>query len=264
MMTHHELVEKMLSNPKVKAEYDALSDEFALFMGTKKDCVIMSSPSNLEKIASNTVLLGLASTIAAVSFPIAAFIPVLLNSLATGRFQERIKNEIEEIKELVEYSLSNVNYISDNQFKAINETILAVIQTVDSDKVIYLKNILRNILSGKVDLERYEIDVIYRILRDISSEELKYFLDIYHFEEVIISLEDNEASEKNNKLSISRKDSKIMLVTGLTQLGIFRPPISGWGGSINYLFSPICEKLIFVCASFKQEGEEEFDAPLKQ
>lgn len=29
-MTHEELVAKMLSNPKVKAEYDALEDEFAL------------------------------------------------------------------------------------------------------------------------------------------------------------------------------------------------------------------------------------------
>ncbi|WGL95860.1 helix-turn-helix transcriptional regulator [Arsenophonus sp. aPb] len=30
MMTHDELVEKMLSNPKVKAEYDAIAEEFAL------------------------------------------------------------------------------------------------------------------------------------------------------------------------------------------------------------------------------------------
>lgn len=29
-MTHDEMVEKMLSNPAVKAEYDAIADEFAL------------------------------------------------------------------------------------------------------------------------------------------------------------------------------------------------------------------------------------------
>lgn len=31
MMTHDELVQKMLSNPKVKTEYNALTNEFALF-----------------------------------------------------------------------------------------------------------------------------------------------------------------------------------------------------------------------------------------
>jgi len=31
MMTHDELVKKMLDNPKVKMEYDALIDEFTLF-----------------------------------------------------------------------------------------------------------------------------------------------------------------------------------------------------------------------------------------
>ncbi len=30
MMTHDELVAKMLANPKVKTEYDALEDEFSL------------------------------------------------------------------------------------------------------------------------------------------------------------------------------------------------------------------------------------------
>lgn len=30
MMTHEELIAKMLANPKVKAEYDALEDEFSL------------------------------------------------------------------------------------------------------------------------------------------------------------------------------------------------------------------------------------------
>ena len=31
MMNHDELVKKMLDNPRVKMEYDALADEFALF-----------------------------------------------------------------------------------------------------------------------------------------------------------------------------------------------------------------------------------------
>ncbi len=31
MMTHDEMVKKMMSNPDVKAEYDALAEEFSLF-----------------------------------------------------------------------------------------------------------------------------------------------------------------------------------------------------------------------------------------
>lgn len=31
MLTHDEMIKRMLSNPEVKAEYDALADEFALF-----------------------------------------------------------------------------------------------------------------------------------------------------------------------------------------------------------------------------------------
>jgi len=31
MLTHKELTKKMLSNPKVKAEYDSLEEEFSLF-----------------------------------------------------------------------------------------------------------------------------------------------------------------------------------------------------------------------------------------
>ena len=108
----------------------------------------LERPSSLEIVMGNTGTDIAATLLAAFSGnPVAALLPVLTNALASGRHKERVEKTISEIESVLEEHSEQLIYINDQQYKLINETILAVFQAVDQSKIEYLKRVIRNTLN---------------------------------------------------------------------------------------------------------------------
>lgn len=134
----------------------------------------MQKPSTLETFASHPLtqsVLSAASTVAA-SPILAPLVPMLINCLATGRYQERVGKAIAEIEENLAFMQEQLKNITDPQYKLLNETILAIFQTVEEEKFQYLVKAVKNTISSEI--EHSDASILARILRDISASEVVY------------------------------------------------------------------------------------------
>lgn len=208
----------------------------------------MDKPDIIERMASSVVTKIVTVGVAASMGGPAILVPMLSETVASKRQQKRVNDALLEmekkIKELGEG-------ITDSQYKIICEIILNVLQTVDDNKIDYLKSIVKKIVDRNTDMELFEADIISRILRDISSEELKFFLTISQYDKISIDFSQKISEGKvtndggKTKIFFPQESPKVMLITGLSQLSILGPPRTLWSGEVtDYSFSPICGKLI--------------------
>ena len=95
----------------------------------------------LEKVTGNLITESILTLTVAVSgIQVAALLPLLSNTLAEGRYKKRIQAFTDEINKTLKQYEQQLKNLSDGQYKLINETILAVLQTTNSNKLKYLKN----------------------------------------------------------------------------------------------------------------------------
>ena len=105
----------------------------------------LEKPSALEKVTGNTGTEMAATLLAAFSGnPVAALLPVLTNALASGRHKQRVEKAVNEIGAVLDEHSDLLRNITDQQYKLINETVLSIFNTVDSDKLEYLKRVTKH------------------------------------------------------------------------------------------------------------------------
>jgi len=171
---------------------------------------------------------------------LAPLLPVLLNSLASKRYQDRVANALQEIDTQLNELKSEVENLSDAQFKLISEMISAVIHTTDEDKLKYLVETVPRCVSV-AEIEDSEATIISRMLRDISMAELRFMLSIISLEEIVLANPD--PSRKETIDWISPKTREAELLSGLVSLGIVIPTSGGTFGTLHYRFSPVAKYL---------------------
>ncbi len=203
----------------------------------------ISEPTTLEKV-SGSISAGIAantfSTLAASSTPLAVFVPFLLQSLATGRHTKRVDKALNEINEILALHEESIKNISDTQFKLINEVISTIFQTTNNEKIIYLKSVINNtITSSEIDIN--DVDYISRIIRDISSDEIKFILNNFKYRHIFIG----EAPEKNDSLIIKENSKDEIIVSGLINMGLLYTKTSLYG-AVSFEFSPVVVKVIVL------------------
>lgn len=107
----------------------------------------LKPPSSLENVASNPITQSVFAMITT-TVPLAALLPVLAATLAATRHMRRIEDALLLITETLNKQGKAIESISDDQYKLINEIVVTLLNTVDSEKISILKDALHNTLEN--------------------------------------------------------------------------------------------------------------------
>lgn len=133
--------------------------------------------------------------------------------------------------------------LTDEQYKVINEVVLAVLQTTQETKLSYLRTAVRNALTLR-ELSQREATVLSRVVRDISAEEVAFLTRSFQCDGIQLIDVDPAQPINGNILRVGPTTQEASLVTGLYSLGVLTPGEATWGGSGVFRFSPIAAKLL--------------------
>jgi hypothetical protein len=205
--------------------------------------------SSLLKPASKTetimgslpVEIALTAVSAIAGGPLAALLPPLAKSLAAGRQKQRLETALIEVNSFLEKHEKALISFTDEQYKLINETILALLHTISEEKISYLKNAIRNVVELK-DIESQEATVLSRVLRDISANEANFLFANFAYDRINVS--SIEAEHKIKVLNIKPDTHESLIVTGLVSLGILEKAEPTWDEGDLLRYSTITGKLI--------------------
>ena len=164
-------------------------------------------------------------------------------SLAAGRQQQRVEATLIAIQKTLTEHSEALFRISDEQYKLINEVVLAVLQTTQQEKLDYLRNAIRNSLSVP-NFSAHEAVALSRIIRDISAEEAALLIRLFAFEGIQLVDEKADKDPMSTIFRLSPSSPDATQVTGLLSLGLLLPPQSSWGGIGVQRFTKLAAKAI--------------------
>lgn len=187
-------------------------------------------------------------------------IPSLVNIPIAKAHQEKLQSTLNEIEFELKKDIDLINKLNGEQFKIINELIITLNRTVDVDKIEYLKNAILKTVNYK-DYSSYESILLSRIVRDISTEEIKFIIDNYHYKTINIyswyDHKDNteEGVKKTRELNTRIKNEQgilflpdsieALIINGLVSLGVLAPDALATGIH-KYKYTDITVKLLVL------------------
>jgi len=172
--------------------------------------------------------------------PLAIFLPLLTDSLAGSRHKRRVEKAIKEIERVLEEHGDKLKDLSDSQYKIISEAILTVFQTIERQKLEYLKCAIKNTFNYPYtttsDAER-----ISRIIRDISADEAAFLIKNQSYELFQVG---EKLRTKKKAFLIKPGSQAAVLIDGLTSLGLMVIGGQTWDELFSYRFTPLAPKII--------------------
>lgn len=201
----------------------------------------MDDKTGIEKFTGNLATQTAFTAVAVSSGTIlAALLPLLNNTLANERFKKRVEKELNEINAILLEQQEHLSSLSDNQFKLINEIVLTTLQTVDEEKLQYLKNSVKNTIAGKNE-NLDNATQLSRILRDISSKEIVFLIKNREYK--YITFDENTKATEDLGLNPNSEDG--VIATGLISLGLIIPGPDLWQGQ-KYIYSLLVKELVTI------------------
>jgi len=92
----------------------------------------MEKSTAVERISGNFLAkAGLTIIAAAAASPLAAFLPLLAESLAGRRHSARIEKALEDIQRLLKEHETQIEKLTDPQYKLLNEAVIAIMQNTE-------------------------------------------------------------------------------------------------------------------------------------
>ena len=201
-------------------------------------------PTTLERVSGNLLTQSALTALAAVTGgPLAPLLPVLATSLAATRQQRRIEAELNAIQKLLAERPQAIENLSDEQYKLINETVLAVLQTTQAEKLKLLRNAIQNSLTLE-GMQSREAVMLSRIIRDMSTEEADFLLRTFQYEGIQILDAAADFETVDGLLNLSRASNDALNVSGLLSLGLLTPAESRFDSLGVMRFSSLAAKVI--------------------
>lgn len=201
------------------------------------------SETAIEKLSGN-IGTSIAGTLLAVfsGNPIASVLPILTQTLASERHKARVEETIKSISNILSEHEALLKNISDQQYKLINEIVLSVFQTIDIEKLKYLQCAVENTLHFE-ELKSQETELISRIIRDMSAEEVNFLINNFSYNRMQLSTLP-DTPEGVLRVDPNSKDG--LIVSGLISMGLLLPAEPTWDESGLQRFSNIVAKLIVL------------------
>lgn len=203
-----------------------------------------TSKTALERISGSIATESALTVVAAIAGgPLAPLLPVLAKSLAAGRQQQRVEATLVAIQETLAGQSVALSRLSDEQYKLINEAVLAVLQTTQQEKLDYLRNAIQNSLSVS-DVTAHEAVALSRIIRDISADEAALLIRIFAFDGIQLVPEEAKQEPTSSIFRLRPSSPDATQITGLLSLGLLLPPESSWEGIGVQRFTKLAAKAI--------------------
>lgn len=202
----------------------------------------MEDKSKLEKVAG-TLATRTASTaigiIGATATPLAAFVPFLVDTLASGRQTKRLEAAFQMIESTLKAHDELLANLTDDQYKVINEGISSALYTINEEKLNYLVSVITNTVEEPSSCDGVS-DHLSRVIRDISADEIVFLLNNINY--VGVAVTDDQVNNPD-LLQISPGSKEELLLTGLMHLGLVYAKDTTWDFQV-YKWSPIVERLV--------------------
>jgi hypothetical protein len=197
----------------------------------------------MEKIAGNlAVEAALTAIAAAAGTPLAALLPVLGKSLASERQKLRVEATLREMNDLLLKHESNLAALTDQQYKFINEAVLALLHTTNESKMGFLRNAVHNGLSTP-EMPDQEAVFLSRVIRDISADEAQFLIANFRYERIWFN-ETEPAERDRPTLAVKPNTHDGQITLGLLTLGVLTTAEPTWDDSGLLRFTPMAAKLI--------------------
>lgn len=201
-------------------------------------------PSTLERFAGNVATESALTIVGALAGgPLAPLLPILAKSLAAERQRVRVEATLTEVISVLSDHEEKIHLLTDEQYKLINETVLAVLQTTHDEKLQYLRAVVRNSLDAKA-LYPEEATILSRIVRDISAVEADFLLHTFQFKGVHLTEAQVGQESSDGILRIDPESQDALTVSGLLSLGILSPAEPTWDAPNVLRFTAIVTKLV--------------------
>lgn len=210
---------------------------------------ILKPPSLVERITGNvateSALTALAASVANTGGPLVPLLPVLAKSLASERQKKRVEEALAEVSAILEAHEAQICNLTDEQYKIINEAVLALLHTTHGEKLAYLRAVVKNALDLDT-VQPQEAVVLSRIIRDLTAEEAKFVCENFKFNRVwVVDRRIGEAVDPTIKY-VDPNSDEALTVAGLSALGLLSPSDAMWDATDKLRFTRITAKLIVL------------------
>jgi hypothetical protein len=201
-------------------------------------------PSALERITGSVAVEGALTVAAALAAgPLAPLLPVLTKSLAAERQRTRLESTLTTINAILSAHEAQIRDLTDEQYKIINEAVLATLTTTEAEKLSLLRNAVKNAITV-VGIAPQESVLISRVIRDISAQEARFLVAAFGYESVEISGSAEGAAPDRTVLRVLPDSVDALSVSGFVSLGLLAPPESSWDGIGRMRFTRIAAKVL--------------------
>ncbi len=202
----------------------------------------MSEKSIVEKVSNNLAVNATATAVGvfgATITPLAAFIPFLFKSLGSSRQTKRLESMIQELEAILERQSEQIENLTDDQYKVVNEAISAAFYTINEDKLEFLKRAIINSINDP-DLVASASDLLSRIVRDLSADEARFVVRNASYKSIAV---EDVPEPLEGVLFLKRGSAEETILSGLINLGLVYLQTSR-AGMIDYEWSPLVSKII--------------------
>jgi hypothetical protein len=204
----------------------------------------LKPPTVVERVAGNVVAESALTVLAAIAGgPLAPLLPVLATSLASERQRARVEEALADIGRVLDAHTNQIRNLTDEQYKIINEVVLALLQTTHTEKLKYLRAAVGNALVLR-DVEPQEATVLSRVVRDISAEEATFVIKNFSFDGFHLMAPPPGQEFTDNILRVNPASREALIVSGLLSLGLLLPAEPTYDAPNVLRFSSIVAKLI--------------------
>ena len=191
---------------------------------------------------------GLSAISALAGGPLAALLPVLASTLASGRQTKRMAEALVAIDNLLKAHGSILSNITDGQYNLINETVISLFHTTCDEKIKYLRNVVNNSLEHADLTSQYSVQ-LSRLIRDISADEVSFLIENFRYKQIrfFAAGDASAASYKSIEdavLYIDLGTKSGHVASGLIDLGLITQAGFDDVYSECWRFMPISAKLI--------------------
>ncbi|MFM2053627.1 MAG: hypothetical protein RL456_1664 [Pseudomonadota bacterium] len=211
---------------------------------------LIQQKSRLEKITGNPVTelimtgIGIVAT-EGIGTSLLPLLPVLTNSLASKRMEERIANALVKINQILIDHGEKLEQITDNQYHLINKTVISILESTSEKKIAFLRDFVAGVLKHE-EIPGQQALVLGRIIRDISPEEVSFILENFHYQKIQIMDSEADIASTAEVLNIQSNSNDSFIVTGLRTLGILENTQGAWTSQSSSRFSSITATLISI------------------
>jgi len=132
--------------------------------------------------------------------------------------------------------------LTDQQYKFINEAVLALLHTTNESKMEFLRNVVHNGLSTP-EIADHEAVFLSRVVRDISAEEAQFLVESFRYERIWLN-ESEPGESQLPTLALKPNTPEGQVVLGLLTLGLVTTAEPTYDETGLLRFTPFAAKLI--------------------